>query len=284
MNANFTIAGTFQELIDLLMLRVEVFVVEQNGPPDEEPDVYDKESTFVVAKVDGKIQGTARFRWIGDQVKIERIAVKKEYRGQCIGTGLVQYALQLIREKHPKGVYLHAQTVTEDFYRRLGFKPVGEKFMEAGIEQGRRPELVGGGLIRSLGGWQAVKDARFSGQDRIKGDHRILGDSAFVIEVLAEGEEKFERFYELKSKGYNLDTIAQKVCDIFGIEPEQIYSKSRQKIRAEARGLYCYWAVVELGYSLADLARLLGMTGQGVGYAVRRGERIAKVNYYRLID
>ncbi len=44
------------------------------------------------------------------------------------------------------------------------------------------------------------------------------------------------------------------------------------------------WAVVELGYSLADLARLFGMTGQGVGYAVRRGERIAKANHYRLID
>ena len=80
-------------------------------------------------------------------------------------------------------------------------------------------------MIRSLGGWQAVKDARFSGQDRIKSDHRILGDSAFVMEVLAEAEEKFERFYELKSKGYNLDTIAQKVCDIFGIEPEEIYSQ-----------------------------------------------------------
>jgi len=41
---------------------------------------------------------------------------------------------------------------------------------------------------------------------------------------------------------------------------------------------------VELGYSLADLARLLGMTGQGVGYAVRRGERIAKETNYKLID
>ncbi len=158
------------------------------------------------------------------------------------------------------------------------------QYIEAGIEQGRRPELVGGGLIRSLGGWQAVKNVRFSGQDRIKGDHRILGDSAFVMEVLAEAEEKFERFYELKSKGYDLDTIEQKVCEIFGIEPDEIYSKRRQKIRAEARGLYCYWAVGELGYPLADLARILGMTGQGVGYAVRRGERIAKVKNYRLID
>ena len=52
-------------------------------------------------------------------------------------------------------------------------------YFEPGIEQGRRPELVGGGLIRSLGGWRAVKNARFSGQDRVKGDHRILGDSAF---------------------------------------------------------------------------------------------------------
>ena len=42
------------------------------------------------------------------------------------------------------------------------------------------------------------------------------------------------------------------------------------------------WAVVELGYSLADLARLLGMTGQGVGYTVRRGERIAKANHIDL--
>ena len=41
---------------------------------------------------------------------------------------------------------------------------------------------------------------------------------------------------------------------------------------------------MELGYALADLARILGMTGQGVGYAVRRGERIAKENNYRLID
>ncbi len=59
------------------------------------------------------------------------------------------------------------------------------QYVESGIEQGRRAELVGGGLIRSMGGWKAVKCARFSGQDRMKGDHRILGDSAFVMEVLA---------------------------------------------------------------------------------------------------
>ena len=102
-------------------------------------------------------------------------------------------------------------------------------------------------MIRSLGGWQAVKDARFKSQGRTKGDQRILGDSAFVMDVLSEAEEKFERFYELKSKGYDLDRIEQKVCEIFGVEPDDIYSKSRQKIRAEARGLYCYWRLRNWG-------------------------------------
>ncbi|MEA3417327.1 MAG: hypothetical protein U9R02_14505, partial [Thermodesulfobacteriota bacterium] len=41
--------------------------------------------------------------------------------------------------------------------------------------QGKRPELTGGGLVRSLGGWSMIKKLRLKGQDRIKGDERILG-------------------------------------------------------------------------------------------------------------
>ena len=114
---------------------------------------------------------------------------------------------------------------------------------------------MGGGLIRSLGGWKAVKNARFGGQDKMKGDHRISGDSAFVMEVLAEAEERSERFYELKSKGYDLDTIEQKVCEIFGIEPDEIYSKSRQKTRAEAR-VYIVTGVCGIRIVIGRFARL----------------------------
>jgi hypothetical protein len=48
-----------------------------------------------------------------------------------------------------------------------------------GVNDGKRPELVGGGLIRSLGGWSAVKALRGM-SERIKGDERILGDGSFV--------------------------------------------------------------------------------------------------------
>lgn len=155
-------------------------------------------------------------------------------------------------------------------------------YLKAGLNQGRRPELVGGGLIRSLGGWAEVKKMRLKGHDRLKGDERILGDSDFVLQVLKEADEKFNRYYEMKTMGYNLKEIEKKVCDIFQIEPEDIYIKSREKLRVDARGLYCYWAVRELGYALTDLARRLSMTQPGVGYAVRRGERIAKDNSIQL--
>ncbi len=49
-------------------------------------------------------------------------------------------------------------------------------FVETAQKQGRRPELTGGGLIRSLGGWSEIKKMRMDGHDRIKGDQRILGD------------------------------------------------------------------------------------------------------------
>ena len=68
--------------------------------------------------------------------------------------------------------------------------------------------------------------------------------------------------------------------EIYQIDREELYSKGRQKIRAEARALFCYWAVRELGYGQAELGRRLGMTQPGVGYAVQRGEHIVKENNF----
>jgi hypothetical protein len=161
-------------------------------------------------------------------------------------------------------------------------------YVKEGIAQGRRPELVGGGLIRSLGGWTAVKKLRLKGQDRMKGDERILGDGDFVMDILSEANERMDRRYELKSLGYDLDKLEKRVLEIYPIEREDLYSKSREKIRekirVEARGVFCYWAVRELGISGAQLARRFKMTQAGVGYAVRRGEKIVKEKAIPMID
>jgi REP element-mobilizing transposase RayT len=156
-------------------------------------------------------------------------------------------------------------------------------YVEDGIAQGRRPELVGGGLIRSLGGWAEVKKQRPGSGQRIKGDERILGESDFVTAVLAEVNEKYDHRYKLKRLGYDLKKIEQIVTGLYQIEAEDLYSRNRQKTLAEARSLLCYWAVRELGISGTDLAKRLGMTQPGIVYAIRRGERLAKEKNYQLV-
>jgi len=99
---------------------------------------------------------------------------------------------------------------------------------------------IGGGLIRSLGGWKEVKRLGLNKQDCIKGDERILGDSDFVMEVLAGADERYDRRYRLKSLGYDISWAERKVIALFDIEKKDLYSGSRKKPISEARSLFCY--------------------------------------------
>jgi len=155
-------------------------------------------------------------------------------------------------------------------------------YVREGVESGRRPELVNGGLIRSSGGWEAVKISRWEGAERLKGDQRILGEDEFVLNVLKEASETFERRHAMKRLGYDLTAVEDRVCELLHIERGVIFSKSREKVKADARALFCFWAVRELGHGQQELARKLGMTQPGVGYAVLRGEVISKMNQYQL--
>jgi REP element-mobilizing transposase RayT len=124
-------------------------------------------------------------------------------------------------------------------------------FVSEGIHQGRRDDLMGGGLIRSLGGWSAISRNDLKGA-HIKSDERILGDSDFVDSLLSSTDEKFERYYAVKRSGYDLNKIAKRVASLCDVEPEDIFSKSRQKAKVKARSLFCYWAARELGISLTE--------------------------------
>ena len=158
------------------------------------------------------------------------------------------------------------------------------KFVEEGIEKGRRPELVGGGMIRSLGGWSEVKKNPLKKGERIKGDERILGDSDFISEIIAEANEAFDRRYRLKRKGYDIKSVEKKVIEIYGIEKQDLYSGSRKSKISEARSMFCYLCVRELGESMIDIARRLGISQPAVGYAVDRGKMIVKDNDIKMLN
>jgi len=152
-------------------------------------------------------------------------------------------------------------------------------FVEKGIELGHRPELVGGGLVRSLDGWKQVKKMR-KGQDqhRLKGDERILGDSAFVSDVLSRCDEKFDRSYQLSVKGVDVTTLSRYVAGLFDLADERILSAGRYPLVVKARSVLCYWAVRELGVTATDLAKRIGMTQPAISISVRRGETIVRDN------
>ncbi len=157
-------------------------------------------------------------------------------------------------------------------------------YVNVGIGQGRQDELTGEGLVRSAGGWSEVKRLRRQGQDHVMSDERILGDSEFVESVLSEAGEKYERHYELKRRGYDLDRIAERVAEIYGMEPREILCRGKQQQKVKARSLCCFWAVSELGISLRELSKRLEMSPPAVGFSVERGEAIARENGYHLID
>jgi len=172
--------------------------------------------------------------------------------------------------------------------RLFGSKPLVARrryreFVEKGISEGRRSDLIGGGLIRSSGGWSAVKAKR---KARIfeKSDERILGDGDFVDQVLSASKEQMEKKYKLTAQGYDLDKIASKVCDIMHLEKFNIWATGKERIRVKARSLLCYWAVRDIGITMAELSRRLNLSLSGISLSVKRGERIIQEKGYKLID
>jgi REP-associated tyrosine transposase len=155
------------------------------------------------------------------------------------------------------------------------------EFIKKGIEQGKRSDLVGGGLIRSAGGWSAIKALRRIGAYQ-KGDERILGDSDFVKKVLAQAKENFERKYHLKSNGFNFEKVLGRVAELLDLKPEQVLAVGKYKKTVAARSLLCFWATSELGISQNELGQKLKISQPAVSLSVKRGEQLAIHHNYSL--
>jgi len=107
------------------------------------------------------------------------------------------------------------------------------EFVRKGIEKGRCPELIGGGLLRSQGGWAAVKALRRSGAYQ-KGDERILGDSDFVEQVLSQADEQLQQRYRMQAEGYDLDKLVQRVAEIMDMSSEEIMDSAKNRKTVQA--------------------------------------------------
>ena len=143
-------------------------------------------------------------------------------------------------------------------------------FVSKGLAMGRRPDLVGGGLIRSLGGWSALKAIRATGM-RVMGDERILGSSDFVEKVLEQANEAYEKKTLAMAKGLDLETLIAAVADHFKIDSDIIKSSSRQRTVARVRSIICCLAVDQLIIPGAEVARQLNISTSAVSKLASRG-------------
>jgi len=156
-------------------------------------------------------------------------------------------------------------------------------FVAKGIQQGRREDLTGGGLLRSAGGWLNVKALR-EAKIFYKSDERILGDSDFVESVLAKADEQMERKYALQAAGLDLDGLAEIVAGITEVKPSRIFSLGKDRRRVRARSLLCFWANREMGISLAELSRRTQISQSSISMSVHRGEQLVEREGYSLLN
>jgi len=165
-----------------------------------------------------------------------------------------------------------------DYVLRLFGKTVGSArkaysgFVFKGIALGKRPELVGGGLVRSSGGWSAFKAMRTTGL-RAVSDERILGRSDFVESVLKQANEEYEKKTYAIAKGLDLDKLIAMVADYFKVDASLLLTSSRQRIVARARSIICALAVDKLAVSGTHVASMLNLSPSAVSKLVSRGRK-----------
>jgi len=184
----------------------------------------------------GNMEDLSRYPWVGHSAIMGRVA--REW--QDVDTVLSYFGA---RHKRARARY--------------------EAFVEEGIAQGRRPELVGGGLVRSLGGWSQVLSLRRRGA-KMFSDERILGSTEFVQGIISDAEQREKETLRLSLQISTLATLAEKIARAEGLDNRELRSGSRKKTIVRARRLFSQIAVKKMGYSGAEVARFLGVTTSAV--------------------
>lgn len=146
-------------------------------------------------------------------------------------------------------------------------------FVEKGLNQGKRLDLIGGGLLRSAGGWQAIETMRKAGVHQMS-DERMLGDGDFVEDVLSRAKERIQHKYALAAKGIGFERLTQWVSVLTEVSPTAMAGPCKERQTVRARRLLCFWAAQELGMPLTDLAGRLGISLPTVSVAVQKGREI----------
>ena len=142
------------------------------------------------------------------------------------------------------------------------------KFLESEMKIDREQELTGGGLVRSHGGWSNVLSMRKQGLQEL-GDERILGSGEFVQSILDQADESFKLQVSVSERIELMRKEIESVCQKSGCSIEMLRSGGRRSPLPELRKEIARKFVGDLGVSLAETARQIGVTTSAVCVMLR---------------
>lgn len=127
---------TTQELYSLLQLRSEVFVVEQDCVY-QDIDGKDQKALHIIGFKNEKIIAYTRIFKPGDyfeEASIGRVVVAEKERQFKYGYDIMKVSIEAIKNNfNETKIKISAQCYLNTFYTNLGFKPIGEEYLEDGI-------------------------------------------------------------------------------------------------------------------------------------------------------
>ncbi|NND88382.1 MAG: GNAT family N-acetyltransferase [Flavobacteriaceae bacterium] len=125
-----------KELYELLQLRSEVFVVEQDCVY-QDIDGKDEMALHIIGSYQDKIVAYTRCFDSGiyfDRAAIGRVIVREGYRKEGFGHDIMKASIEAIKKRfETEKIQLSAQTYLIDFYRSHGFQTIGDEYLEDGI-------------------------------------------------------------------------------------------------------------------------------------------------------
>jgi predicted GNAT family N-acyltransferase len=117
-----TVARTIEDLMRVASIRNVVYMGEQECPYHEEYDGNDLSATHLLAYMGDEPVGCLRLRFFADFAKLERLAIRKEFRKSRAAFQLVRAAFKFCQKKGYGRIYAHSQVRLVDFWKRFGFR------------------------------------------------------------------------------------------------------------------------------------------------------------------
>ena len=132
-NLKIEIVKWIDSLSQLKNIREKVFIQEQKVTPQLEWDGMDEKAMHFLVFNDKAAIGCARAIVIKDHMQLGRMAVLKEYRGQGIGSALLEKAMTIAKLNQLSAIYISAQCHAIDFYKKFGFEVKSDIYLDAEI-------------------------------------------------------------------------------------------------------------------------------------------------------